>query len=207
MKLTIIGAGNVGKAIARNLKEKDFEISFEVRNPQDEKYTTLKDFKIVPLGDSVASADLILLAIPWSAVDSTVEIIKEKAKGKIIIDATNPLKADLSGLMHLDGMSGGERIQSLLPQSKVIKTFNTTGSENMEKVSEFDQSPTMQLAGDDSKAKEIVSKFITQVGFSPVDSGPLSRSNILEYVALNWISLAYKAGQGTHYTFSIVRRS
>lgn len=211
MNITIIGAGNVGKALAQRLDTKKHKVTFGVKDPTKDEYIELTasfDSEVKTTALSTSDADLIILAVPWSAV---VQVSKElqkqpQLKNKVLIDATNPLKPDLSGLNLESDKSGGEIVQDLFPQLNVVKAFNTTGAENMQHAGDFGAKPLMLLAGNDDDSKSLVKEVTEQIGFDAVDAGGLEKSLLLEYLALNWISLAYTAGLGTQFAFSVVRR-
>ena len=80
--------------------------------------------------EAVAGADIVVLAVPYSAVEDVAREIAPVAGGKIVIDPTNPLKADGSGLATAPGTSGAETLAALLPDAKVVKAFNTLFATN-----------------------------------------------------------------------------
>src|SRR5437016_29331 len=98
MKIAIIGAGNVGGALGVRLAKKH-AVTFGVRNPKDEKYEKLKDnikAKFEKPAEAVKSAEIVILATPWSETKKAIEECGSLA-GKIVIDATNPIKKDFTG--------------------------------------------------------------------------------------------------------------
>ena len=116
--------------------------------------------------------------------------LHDAVDGKTIIDVTNPLKADYSGLAT-DGTSAAEEFQKLLPAANVVKAFNTIFASNQ-------ASPSTDIdgfvAGDDDKAKQRVISLVESIGFSPVDVGPLRAARHLEGMA--WINIGLNAANG-----------
>ena len=100
----------------------------------------------------------------------------------------------------------GRPIAGLLPGARVVKALNTTGVANMREATYPDGPPTMLLAGESAMAKALVSELITDLGFEPVDAGPLKSARWLEPLAMLWIHLAYAREQGTDIAFKLMRR-
>lgn len=192
MKVGIIGSGNVGGAVADAAKRTGHDVT--VAGPRgSETLTALgKDLGVTTtdsLVDAVSDSDVIVLAVPFGAVGSVVEGISDHVADKIVLDVTNPLNADLSGLQTDGGPSGAELVQQQLPGAKVVKAFNTVLATNQ-------ASPRVDgvqldgfVAGDDAEAKKHVLYFLEEIGFRPVDVGPLSTSRYLEGMAFLNISL------------------
>jgi len=210
MKIAILGTGNVGSALARVWTRKGHEIVFGTREPQSVKVQDL----VANLGkraraDSPERAsqasEIVLLATPWPAARETLQLCGRLA-GKLVIDCTNPLAQDLSGLALGGDTSGGEQVAQWAGGAPVFKAFNTTGAENMSKAAEFAQRPVMFYCGNDDAWRPTVSKLVEDAGFEPVDAGRLSSARWLEPLAMLWIHSAYKAGLGTDWAFAIARR-
>lgn len=211
MKIGFIGTGNVGGALAKSLGAKGHSIYLGARNTSS---TELKEIasqigiqaSVESIKDAVAKSDVIILATPWKISEELVKSLATDLKGKILIDCTNPLKPDLSGLEVGHTNSGGEVIQAAAPQAKVFKAFNTTGFNIMEAPVLESKKAVMFFCGNDQETRHIVQDIIKDVGFESIDAGPLSTARLLEPYALLWISSAYKFGQGRDFAFSILRR-
>ena len=124
-----------------------------------------------------------------------------------MIDATNPVLADLSGLTLGTTVSAGEQVQQWASGAKVVKAFNTIGSNILADARFGSERALLAYCGDDAEAKHIVRQLAEELGFDPLDAGPLTQTRLLEPFALLWISLAYKAGQGRDIAFKFLRRS
>ena len=211
MKVSILGAGNVGKALAQKFFKQKIPVSFGVRNPDNQKYDSLKSF----YGDLVsfqevhelnADNDFIFLAVPWPSIADVLRELKYK-KGQIICDCTNPLTSDLKGLHHSDGLSGGEKVASLLPGANVIKAFNHTGAGNIENPSYEDGTTLMLVAGDNLMSKQKTLSLISKLGFQGVDIGGLSEAKHLENLALFWIHMAYNTSVGPNHSLALLKEN
>ncbi len=204
MKIAIVGAGSVGKALGAAWKAAKHDIVFALRPGSDRAKQLEKDgFSVSPLADAAKSADVIVLAIPWIEAAPVIEALGP-IKGKIVIDPTNPVSPDFEMELGFDD-SAGETVALLAQGARVVKAFNTTGAENMAKAKDFAARPVMFVAGDDADAKKTVSKLAEDIGFEAVDAGPLKASRYLEPMAMQWIKLAY-GGIGKQFAYSLVRR-
>jgi hypothetical protein len=206
MDIMIVGAGNVGRALAGGWQQAGHGVAFAARNPDDAKSTDLKKqgFKVVPLVGAAGVSNVIVLAVPWEAVAKTVPALGPAA-GKIIVDATNPLTANLEfAIGHTD--SAGEMVARLAPHARVVKAFNTTGANNMADSRYAGGKPLMPIAGDDAEAKAVVMRLAGDLGFEPVDTGPLAMSRHLESMAMVWIRLALVQKLGRDIAFALLRR-
>ena len=206
MDIVIIGAGNVGRALAAGWRRAGHKVTVAVRNPDDGKTADLRreGFAVVALGAAAKAGEVIALAVPWSAVRPAIQALGPLA-GKIIIDAINPLTADFElAVGHTD--SAGETVARLCPGARVVKAFNTTGANNMANSKYPGGKVMMPLAGDDAAAKETVMRLAADLGFEPIDVGPLTMSRHLEPMAMLWIKLAYAQGLGREIAFALLKR-
>ena len=204
MKIAIVGAGNVGKALGAAWKATKHDVVYALRPGSDKTKQIEKDgFSVSPLADAAKSADVIVLAIPWIEATAVIESLGS-LKGKIVIDPTNPVSPDFEMELGFDD-SAGETLALLAQGARVVKAFNTTGAENMAKAKDFPAKPVMFVAGDDADAKKTVTKLAEAIGFEAIDAGPLKASRYLEPMAMQWIKLAY-GGAGKQFAYSLVRR-
>ena len=155
--------------------------------------------------NAVAAADIVVLAVPWGSAQDAIRGAGD-LRGKVVVDATNPLKPDLSGLALGHTTSAGEEIARWAAGAKVVKAFNTIGAQHMANPRFDGQSASMFICGDDAAAKKTVASLAAALGFEPVDAGPLTQARLLEPLALLWISMAYAYGQGTDIAFRLLRR-
>ena len=212
MKLAIIGAGNVGGALGANWAQKGHDVFFGVRDPKAEKTQGLLKTiggraRAGSVAEAAAFADVIILSTPWPATEAAIHAIGN-VKGKVILDATNPLTRgpDGIGLEIGHSISGGEKVQGWAAGASVFKTLNTTGFSNMANPVFNGVKSVMFVAGDDTANKPKVVNHVGELGFEVIDAGPLRNARLLEAHAMLWIDLSLVRGQGRDWAFSIVRR-
>ena len=205
MNITIVGSGNVGRALGNGWKKAGHSVTFAARDPAGAKAAALTrdGFAVAPQAEA-GEADVIVLAVPWIGIEATVRALGSLA-GKIVIDATNPLTANLDLALGFSD-SAGETVGRLAKGAHVVKAFNTTGANNMADSNYPDGKVMMPVAGDDAAAKEIVMTLAADLGFEPIDAGPLAMSRQLEPLAMLWIKLAYAQGMGREFGFAVLRR-
>jgi hypothetical protein len=209
MKIGIIGSGNVGSALGQRWAIAGHEIKYGARNAaKPELVALLKKIGARASAGSVAEAaafgNVILLTTPWNGTQAAIASAGNLA-GKIVVDCTNPLKADLSGLSFGLDTSGAEQVAHWANGARVVKCFNTTGAENMTDPRFGSDRAVMFLAGDDDAAKATVSKLGEDLGFEMVDAGGLEIARLLEPVAMLWVHLAFRRGLGRNFAFKLLR--
>lgn len=204
MQIAIIGAGHVGQALGKSWAKHGHDVTYGVRNPADAKYAGLKTGG---LADAARAAEAILLATPWSATEAALASAGDLS-GKLILDATNPLSMGPAGMSLAIGhtTSAGERVAGWAKNAAVFKTLNTTGFNNMEDPGGYAQKPVMFFAGDDQAQRATVAALLADLGFEPVDAGPLVNARLLEPYAMLWIDLAMKRGLGRDFAFALMRK-
>jgi 8-hydroxy-5-deazaflavin:NADPH oxidoreductase len=126
VKIAILGAGDVGTAVAGAAVETGNQVTLTAEHTGKAREVADQVGATTAAGnaDAVRDADVAVLAVPFSAAKTVAGEIRDAAAGKIVIDATNPLKADFSG-MTTGERSGAEELQQLLPDTAVVKAFNT----------------------------------------------------------------------------------
>jgi predicted dinucleotide-binding enzyme len=210
MKIAIIGSGNVGGTLGKGWAKRDHEVIFGARDTADPKLKELlaaagSKARATSVKDAAASAEVVALTVPWDAAQDAVKNAGE-LRGKILLDCTNPLKPDLSGLTDGHSISGGEQVAAWAPGARVVKIFNTTGAPNMGNPV-YPEGPSMMLyCGDDPAAKNIAAQLASDLGFEAHDAGPLAEARLLEPFALVWIHLAVFQKMGTNFAFRLMRR-
>lgn len=199
MKIAILGAGTVGRTLGKAWAACGHEIIFGRRAPDAamSRETTVRE--------AARSGDVIVLATPWGAVAETLAAAGN-LMGKVLLDATNPLLPGLSGLDAVAAGSAGEQVGAWAPGARVVKIFNTAGYNVMADPVFGNERASMFYCGDDAEAKTVAAQLATEAGFEPVDAGPLTQSRLLEPLALLWITMAMKYGQGREIAFRLLRR-
>jgi predicted dinucleotide-binding enzyme len=194
MKISIIGKGNVGSALARRFGEAGHAV-------------TVADSSTAPdqVAAQVAEADVTVLAVPFPAVAQFDGTVKTALDGKIVIDVTNPLAGDFMSLTLGHTTSAGEENAAALPGAKVIKAFSTVFAGNMAQPNLGGDTLFLPVAGDDEAAKKTVLDLGMQLGFDAVDAGPLVNARYLEPAVELLIQLAYGGGLGAGIGFALAR--
>ena len=208
MKIGIIGTGKLGTNLGLLWADKGHEILFGSRDPVRAKSlesTLEKDVKGGTYSEAANFADVIVLAVPWSAVQESLEEVGDLT-GKILIDCTNAVAPKLGGLLMGHTTSAAEKIAEWAKGAQVVKAFNTLGAENLVDSQILEQTPSTFICGDDLEAKSVVKELGIDLGFDVVDAGPLKKARLIEPLAMLWIELAYNQGLGTCIAFKLLRR-
>ena len=209
MKIAIIGTGRVAAALGQRWAGRGHMVTFASRQPGSEKVAGLVEAAganaaAARVADAVARSSTVVLAVPFSAVRDILAQAGDLS-GKVLIDCTNPIAPGLRPLFD-SATSGAEQIAGWTAGARVVKAFNTPGAENMAAPGYAGGAATMLLCGDDELAKAAVWQLAEEVGFEPVDAGPLSAARHLENLALLWIHLAQVNGLGRGIAFRLLRR-
>lgn len=209
MKISILGAGNVGMALARALLRAGQPVTIGVPEPARHAAAVAAlgaQAALVGSDEAVERGDVVILAVPYPAA---LAIAQARAdwQGRVLVDATNPLEPGLAGLSLGTTTSGAEQVAEQARGARVVKAFNTTGAENMADSRYAQGQPMMPVAGDDAAAREQVLALATLIGFDAIDMGPLSAARYLEPLAMVWIHLAFRQGQGRRFAFSRMTRA
>lgn len=193
--ISIIGSGSMAAAIAGRVAKAGHTV--EVLGRDAAKARALADqlasgattgkYGVAPAGD------IVILAVPYSGAAAAVADFGESLDGKVIIDVTNPVSPDATGLVTPAGSSGAQEIAKRAPSGAcVVKAFNTIFGHVLAKGERLDAF----IAGDDAAAKARVSGLLESLGLRPFDVGGLQMAQTLEALGLMMIGLA-KNGAGT----------
>lgn len=189
-KVALIGSGNVGTAIRNGLERSGYEARSVGHDPEQVRETA-------------EWGEVVFLAVPFTALDDTIRELGDSIDGKVIVDVTNALTHDRQLATGIT-MSGAEELQKKVPRAKVIKSFNTVFAKNMETGKVKNTPISLFTAGDDSEAKDRVLKIGRDIGFDPVDVGPLRNARWLETLGYLNIQLGYSQKMGTDIGFKLV---
>jgi 8-hydroxy-5-deazaflavin:NADPH oxidoreductase len=195
MNVAIIGAGNVGKALTGSAIRAGHSVTVSSNSGDSAKaLAEATGAKAAESSRAAAeSAEVVVLAVPYTAVPEVLNEIGSALDGKVLIDATNPLKADYSGLAT-SGTSGAEEIQKQVPGARVVKAFNTQFAARQADPTVHGLRADGYVAGDDEDAKATVLALVEAIGFNPVDAGDLAMAQYLEGMAWLNITLQMKNG-------------
>jgi len=200
----------VGSTLGRKWARKGHSVTFGTRPGREESSGDLlaqagPTAKTAPVAEAANDSDVILLAVRWEGIEQAI-IDCETLAGKIVIDPSLPLLKDFSGLSAGTTISGGEMVAEWAQGAKVVKAFNHMGAEIMADPVFDGRKATAFLCGDDLEAKATVGSLIADLGFDPVDAGPLRMARFTEPLGFLWISLAHARGLGRAIAFNLLRR-
>ena len=186
--VTIFGSGNMGTAIASVLEAGGASVDH------------------VGSAGGTVTGDVVVLAVPYPALDAIVASHGDQLAGRVVVDITNPLDfSTFDSLVVADGSSATAELAAKLPSSSVLKAFNTTFAATLATKKVGDLDTTVLIAGDDAAAKQTLADLIDAGGVHAVDAGSLARAHELE--AIGFLQLTRAAGEKLGWTggFGVVR--
>jgi hypothetical protein len=195
MDIAIIGTGNVGGTLAASSVRAGHQVIVSSASPEHAKAAAQATGARAAGSNRAAAetADVVVLAVPYPAVEAVLDELGEVVDGKILIDVTNPLRQDATGLAT-EGSSAAELIQARVPAARVVKAFNTAfAARQADPVVDGTRLDGF-VAGDDQQAKAAVLDLVGSIGFRPIDAGPLAMARSLEAMALLNITLQLRNG-------------
>lgn len=196
MTTAIIGLGNMGKGLAQRLSGQT-DLLLASRN-LDAAMTLAKDLKGargVSVDAAIAEADIVILALGYEAALDIAERLG--LSGKIVVDITNPVLSDFSGLQLGHTTSAAEEIQARAAGAKVVKGFNTIFAGLFGAERTATSAVPVFLAGNDEAAVDAVAALVELAGFTPERTGDLGAARLLEPLAMLNIRFGYGLGKGT----------
>ncbi len=200
MKITLLGAGNMGAAFAKQLTRAGHQVSVASRDGSKAAQVAAANTgaRAVPAAGSADGADVVVLATAYADAASALHAAGD-LKGKIVVDITNPLTADYMGLTIGHSTSAAEEIAKAVPGAEVVKAFNTLFAQVLADGSDFGGGQTLSVfvASDSERAKQAAIALARSMGFQVIDAGGLKNARYLEPLAGLNIYLGYGAGLGT----------
>jgi hypothetical protein len=216
MKIGIIGSGAAGKALGFGFASEGHEVTLGTRSPNSEKILqwvaqTGRGVKSGTFEETAQFAELIVFCPLFRAAEDIIKLAgPENFKGKIVIDTTNPIADEppVNGVLKYTTTgreSAGELIQKWLPDSKVVKAFNSIGNASMYKPKFDEGQPTMFICGNDDDAKKNVTGILESFGWDVMDSGSIKASNALEGLCIIWCARGFREGEWNH-AFKLLKK-
>lgn len=192
MKIAMIGKGHVGTALGAGLTRAGHDVKYGHRAPN------ARPQKVAEWGE------LVIIAVPYNQLGNVTTELKDVVDDKVVIDVTNCL--DPHGDLAIGfSTSGAEQIQKALPLAKVVKAFNTVFAQNQSTGRIGDARLAAFVAGDDAEAKQTVMSLAGEIGFEPVDCGPLTSARFLEPMGMQLIKLGYGMQMGLSIGYCLAR--
>ncbi|MFL5600614.1 MAG: NADPH-dependent F420 reductase [Gemmatimonadaceae bacterium] len=214
MRIGILGSGLMGAKLGTIFARAGHDVVFSYSHSEAKLKRLVRDAGAraswgTP-ADAARNADALLLAVHWSRVD---DVLKKAGNlsGKIIVSCSLPMNADDTALVVAHKSSGAEKLARKRPKARVVSAFNTVPSEVLFAVFERagrgtgdggtrkaggGDRPSLVYCGDNAAAKKVAAQLINDVGFEPVDAGPLRIARYTEPYALLVAQLAYEGERG-----------
>jgi 8-hydroxy-5-deazaflavin:NADPH oxidoreductase len=195
MKIAIIGAGKVGKALATSSLRAGHEVTLSATNPDHAEATAKATGAQAAHSntDAVKGAEIVIVAVPYDKLGEVFRGLGSSVDGKIVIDATNHIDLENPAAV-LSELSNAEEIQKRHPKVRVVKAFNYAFSVRMADPTVDGKRLDGFVAGDDQAAKEKALELVESIGFRPIDAGPLVMARVLEGMGLLIVSLQIRHG-------------
>ena len=193
MRITIVGAGNMGRGIGTRAVAGGHDVEIVDRDPAEAQKlaSELGDSATALAADAPFGGEVVVLALPYPAIKDAAREYSDRLEGKVVVDITNPLDTQTwDRLLTPAGTSSAEEVQALLSgRAPVVKAFNTTFAGTLVAGEGAGQQLDVLVAGDDDAAKKKVAQIASDGGLRPIDVGPLARAQQLEQVGFLHISL------------------
>ena len=193
MDIAIIGAGNVGTALATSLARAGHQVTISATHSDHAAQVA----EATGAGaaesnqEAIAAGDVVILAVPGTAFDDIAREVGDELAGKVVVDVSNRPTPDPSG----PGTSAAEELQARIPNATVVKAFNTAFATRQADPNVGGVPADGFVAGDDDDAKRKVLDLVESIGFRPVDAGSLAAARTLEGMA--WLNIDRAMHGGT----------
>ncbi len=210
MKVTVIGAGNMGAAFVKQLTQAGHQVSVTARNLEKAQALAAAHTgvtAVVSLG-AAAQADVLIVATGYADAVNALGSLGDLG-GKVVIDITNPMTADFMDLTLGHSTSAAEEIAKAFPGAEVVKAFNTVFAQVLSDSADFGNGQTVPVfvASDSERARQTAKVLAESMGFATVDAGGLKNARYLEPLAGLNIYLGYGAGLGTSIAPTWIKRA
>lgn len=212
MRVGIIGSGTVGQHLGAGFVKHGHEVWIGTRDPAklgDWAKTVGPKVHVVGTAEAARQGELLVVATRWDGTEAALRAAgPESFQGKVVMDATNPLRLSENGPPTLAlgfDTSAGEKVQQWLPGAKVVKVYNTVGAPLMVDPSfQGGLKGDMFIAGDDAQAKARVSDILRDFGWDVVDAGGIRMSRVLEPLCILWVQVGVTTGKWNH-AYKLIR--
>ena len=188
--VAVVGKGNVGGALTRGLERAGYAVRAVGKDP-------------AAVREAASWGEVIILAVPYGAVEATVGELGDAINGKVVVDASNALTPDYQLAVGFT-TSAAEELQKQVPAAKVVKVFNTVFAQHLDTGTVKGTQLSLFVAGDNDEAKASVGTLGRDLGFAAVDAGPLANARWLETLGYLNIQLGYMLKMGPDIGFVLV---
>lgn len=202
MRIGILGSGLMGAKLGTIFARAGHQVVFSYSRSSKKLEKLARDSGRAASAGTPAqaaqNADAVLIAVHWSRIDDLLKQAGDLA-GTVAITCSLPMNADDSGLLVAHTSSGAEELAKKAPGARIVSAFGTVPSEVLFSVFERRRRknrPSLLYSGDDAKAKRVAAELIRDVGFEPIDAGPLRIARYTEPFTLAVAQLAYEGDRG-----------
>jgi predicted dinucleotide-binding enzyme len=214
MRIGILGTGDVGRALGKGFASSGHEVKMGSRdsnNPKAKAWAAEVGpaASVGSFAEVAQFAELVALCTLWEGTENALRLANpQNLAGKVLIDATNPLKFTPGAppslaLGHTD--SGGEQVQRWVPRAQVVKAFNIVGNAHMYKPQFPGGPPDMFICGNDAAAKATVTGTLTAFGWNTIDIGGIEGARLLEPICILWVLYGIRTNTWNH-AFKLLRK-
>ena len=208
MRIAIIGPGRIGSGLARRFAP-EHEVVIGSRDPERAKAiaSEIGGAAAATYREAAEGADVVIFSVPWWGVEDALAALGP-LDGQILLDTVNPFTDDsYTEKVEFVGTSAAEEIQKRKPGARVVKGWNTVHAQVIDSSPDFNGvAATVFVCGEDAGAREVVAGLAREIGYAPVDCGPLSSARYLEPMAGLKIRLSYDLGMGAEQAINLVER-
>jgi hypothetical protein len=211
MRIGILGSGLMGGKLGTLFARAGHDVVFSYARSEQKLKRLARDAQAKARAgaprEAAAEADALLLAVHWSRMDDVLQQAGDLS-GKVVVNCSLPMNADDTELVIAHGSSGAEELAKKIPGARVVSAFNTVPSEVLFGVFETRGKaggPSLVYCGDDESSKTMAAELIRDVGFDPVDAGPLRMARYTEPFALLVARLAYEGTGGPELAYRFER--
>ena len=186
MRIAVIGAGNIGRTLGAKWATAGHQVIYGVRTPESPE--------TAPIADAVASAEVVVLAVPGTVAKDVLGALGEALAGKVVIDATNDVQG--AGKLHA--------LEELTDGAHPARAFNTLGWENFADPVFNGITADLFYAAEEGHAKEVADRLIADVGLRPVWLGGVEAFDLVDSLTRLWFTLALRRGHGRRLAFKML---
>ena len=211
MRVGILGSGLMGGKLGTLFARAGHEVIFSYARSKEKLKQLARDARsdarAATPSEAAEAADAILLAVHWSRIEDVLNQAGDLS-GKVIVTCSLPMNAQNTALVVAHSASGAEALAKRVPRARVVSAFNTVPSEVLFGVYGARRraaKPSLVYCGDDSSSKGLAAELIRDVGFDPVDAGPLRIARYTEPFALLVAQLAYEGNGGPELAYRFER--
>lgn len=211
MRLGILGSGLMGGKLGTLFARAGHEVVFSYARSQKKLERLAQDAgrsaRPGTPAEAVRQADALLLAVHWTRIDDVLDQAGDLS-GRLLLTCSLPMNAGNTALVVAHTSSGAEELAKMVPRARIVCAFNTVPSEVLWGVYETRRRasrPSLVYCGDDKRGKAVTAQLIRDVGFDPVDAGPLRIARYTEPFALLIAQLAYEGKGGPELAYRVER--